>query len=94
MPNLADLMISVDGKKLSKDEYKAHESNAGMGIDYIVNGIRSVANLMFCAASNDHYADAKSDMQNVGLLISANMEILEKMIEIESCASFNINKDK
>lgn len=22
MPNLADLMISVDGKKLSKDEYK------------------------------------------------------------------------
>ena len=94
MPNLADLMISVDGKKLSEEEYKTHESNAGMGIDYIVTGIRSVANLMFWAASNDNYADAKSDMQNVGLLISANMEILEKMIEIESCASFNINKDK
>lgn len=94
MPNLADLMISVDGKKLSKGEYKAHESNAGMGIEYIVTGIRSVANLMFWDASNDQYADAKSDMQNVGLLISANMEILEKMIEIEACASFNLCRGK
>lgn len=94
MPNLAELLISIDGRNLSEDEYKAHENNAGMGIEYIVSGMRSISNLMFWAASNDQYADAKSDMQNVGLLISANMEILEKMIEIESCAMFKLCKDK
>ncbi|MBU9819952.1 hypothetical protein J1782_08630 [Rahnella sp. BCC 1045] len=94
MPNIADLMIDIDGKKLSNDEYQAHANNASNGIDYIVCGMKSVANLMFWAAANENYADEKTDMQNIGFLISANMSFLEKMLEIESCANFNLDKAK
>ncbi len=94
MPNIADLMIDIDGKKLCKTEYQTHANNAATGIEYVVCGMKSVANLMFWAAANEQYADEKSDMQNISFLISANMSFLEKMLEIESCANFNLDKGK
>lgn len=94
MPNIADLIIDIDGKKLSKEEYKVNSDNAACGIDHIVCGMKAVANLMFWAAANKEYDDVKSDMQNISLLLTANISLLEKMLEVESCASFNLSQGK
>ncbi len=96
MINIAELIIEIEGKKLTKEDYKKHQSNASAGIDNIVCGLKSIGHMMFWAASNDNYdgEQVNADMQNIGILIEANEKLLERMLEVEANATFNLNRDK
>lgn len=96
MINIADLIIDTDGKKLTTSEYKKIANNAAAGIDYVLCGMKSIGSLMFWAAGNSDYDGqiVKVDMQNLGMLIEANAKFLERMLEVESSALYNLKEGK
>jgi len=96
MINIADLIIDADKKKLKKPEYQKIANDAAAGIDYVLCGMKSIGSIMFWAAGNSDYDGqmVKADMQNLGMLIEANAKFLERMLEVESSALFNLKEGK
>lgn len=96
MINIADLIIDTDGKKLTTPEYQKVANDAAAGIDYVLCGMKPIGSLMFWAAGNTDYDGemGKADMQNLGMLIEANAKFLERMLEVESNALFNLKEGK
>lgn len=96
MINIADLIINPDNMKLTNPEYKKIANDAAAGIDYVLCGMKSIGSIMFWAAGNSDYDGqmVKADMQNLGMLIEANAKFLERMLEVESSASFNLKEGK
>ena len=89
MTNLADLMINNCSNRITKEQRRKNALNASSYSEFIIHGMKSVSSVMFWAASNKNYSSerSKNDMENIALLIDVNMNLLEKLIEIECAGS-------
>lgn len=86
MSNLEELLINNNSRRFTKQQREKNAQTASNHVDFIVHGMKSISSVMFWAASNKNYSgeNSKSDMENIALLIDVNMQLLEKLLEIES----------
>ncbi|WP_208951892.1 hypothetical protein [Rahnella sp. ChDrAdgB13] len=89
MNKLADLMINNHSNRITEEQRGENARNASNYSEFIIHGMKSVSSVMFWAASNKNYSGerSKNDMENIALLIDVNMNLLEKLIEIECARS-------
>lgn len=93
MINISDLIIDNCGETLSHEETIQNRNNAGAAAATIIDGLKSMGNLMFHAGFSEwHSTDSlQENMKNIGAFIEMNMTFLERIQEVESNATCQLS---
>ena len=80
------LRMNLDG--MNRDELMTVSTIQHESVEGLLGGLSAVGNLMFFAANNPEYTEAKDDMKKLGYSLIVTAEILQALSYNEAEASY------